>query len=223
MIEIEVSAGNFKRAADLPGQWSIKTVSSTNYTITDIDGYDAIFVITGASDRIITLPSIIDNLGRKLVIMKVDTGVGKVTVDGAGSEKIIVHGNEHNNMCLETIGDRIEILCDEMVWLYLNGKYSHMCFYRGEMSDSSDNFNVANLNFLEVITGYGNIILGGLTGGIEGQVLSISKKFSNDTLIIENIEGVGDQDIYTKSNANINIAWYGGIQLICNGYNWYEV
>ena len=65
-----------------------KVVSSENYTITDIDGYEIIAVTTAASDRTITLPTLADNQGRVLTIVKVDSGAGEVIVDGEGAETL---------------------------------------------------------------------------------------------------------------------------------------
>ena len=67
---------------------SINVVSSADYTITDTDGYTEIWVSTGASDRTITLPTLADNQGRKIKVIKTDSGVGDVIVDGEGSETI---------------------------------------------------------------------------------------------------------------------------------------
>ena len=65
-----------------------KGVASTNYTILDDDTYWSILVTTGAADRTITLPTLADNLNRRLRIVKVDTGVGKVIIDGEGAETV---------------------------------------------------------------------------------------------------------------------------------------
>ena len=62
-------------------------VSSANYTITDGD-FNTILVTTGASNRTITLPTAAANIGRQIRILKVDTGVGLVIIDGEGAETI---------------------------------------------------------------------------------------------------------------------------------------
>jgi len=117
MIEIEVEQGVYKRAADLPGQLSIKTVNNTNYTITDEDGYDLILVSTGdTGDKTILLPTAADNQGRKISIMKVNDGAGKVIIDGEGTEKIIIGGEEFTTIDLNNKSDKITIICDGTQW-----------------------------------------------------------------------------------------------------------
>ncbi len=59
-----------------------------NYPITDTDGYDIIEMTAGAADKTVTLPTLADNLGRTIIINKVDVGVGEVIVDGEGAETI---------------------------------------------------------------------------------------------------------------------------------------
>jgi hypothetical protein len=71
-----------------PDYSAIKTVTDAGYTILDDDGFDVIRVSTGASDRTVTLPTLADNVGRSLTIMKLDYGLGDVIVDGEGSETI---------------------------------------------------------------------------------------------------------------------------------------
>jgi hypothetical protein len=67
---------------------SVKTVSSANYTVLDNDGYAVVYVTTGASDRTITLPAIANNIGRRLMISKADSGAGKVVLAPASTESI---------------------------------------------------------------------------------------------------------------------------------------
>lgn len=61
----------------------LRSVSNSNYTITDTDGSNVIWVVTGASNRTITLPTPAStNSGRIIQIMKVDTGTGQVQIVG---------------------------------------------------------------------------------------------------------------------------------------------
>ena len=66
----------------------LKEVASANYPITDTDGFGAIVVTTGASDRTITLPTLADNQNRRLKISKDDSGAGNVIIDGEGAELV---------------------------------------------------------------------------------------------------------------------------------------
>lgn len=60
---------------------------SADYTILDTDGYTHILV-TAAANVTITLPTLADNIGRYITITKVDSGAGKVIIDGEGTETI---------------------------------------------------------------------------------------------------------------------------------------
>lgn len=71
-----------------PGQTGINAPSSADYIVLDGDGYKSILFTTGNSNRICTLPLAANNTGRILVVKKVDTGTGVVTLDGNGSETI---------------------------------------------------------------------------------------------------------------------------------------
>jgi len=62
-----------------------QTQTDTNHTITD-SGASVVRVSTGASDRTITLPTLADNLDRKITIVKVDSAAGDVIIDGEGAE-----------------------------------------------------------------------------------------------------------------------------------------
>ena len=89
------------------------------------------------------------------------------------------------------------------------------------LTDNSDNYNVAGINVLFVnITA--NKILGGLQGGVDGQVLHVVYKGNyTATLTVEDTEGVGTQDIYTHTRLDETIDG-GGYTLICDGSNWYD-
>ncbi len=64
------------------------TWSSDAYTITDTDGYSVLHCTTVSTNRTINLPTVADNNGRTITIIKSDSGTGTLTVDGEGSETI---------------------------------------------------------------------------------------------------------------------------------------
>lgn len=66
---------------------NIKTTSS-DYPITTTDGYDLVYVTTGASTITITLPAASSSVGRTIAIQKADTGAGKISIARAGSDTI---------------------------------------------------------------------------------------------------------------------------------------
>jgi hypothetical protein len=71
------------------GEFFNATVAkSADYIVLDDDRVLHIEVTTGATDKIITLPTLADNLDRVLHITKVDAGAGEVIIDGEGTETI---------------------------------------------------------------------------------------------------------------------------------------
>lgn len=92
---------------------------SADYTITDTDGYSIINVDPSARKVTVTLPTLADNLNRKIQII-VGTAGGDVVVDGEGSETInglasILLGGQYDNLTI--IGCATE-------WRILSGRAS---------------------------------------------------------------------------------------------------
>jgi len=87
---------------------------------------------------------------------------------------------------------------------------------------SSDDLDVEGYDAILADTTDGNIVIGGLKGGVANQNLLIYKFPSANTLTIENNEGVGTQDIYTDTAADIVLDTRGGVFLVCvqNGASW---
>jgi len=86
---------------------------------------------------------------------------------------------------------------------------------------SGDNIDVSGVNTM-FINISGDIILGGLTGGVNGQVLHIViiGNFTNH-VTIEHAEGAGDQDFINHTALN-ELLSHGGCTYICNGSDWYD-
>lgn len=61
---------------------------SAAYVVLDGDGYHTVLMTTGATDKTVTLPTAADNAGRILNFKKVDSGAGKLIVDGEGAETV---------------------------------------------------------------------------------------------------------------------------------------
>jgi len=87
---------------------------------------------------------------------------------------------------------------------------------------SADNTDVSDVNTLWVTTAGGDVVLGGLTGGIDGQVLYVIRKDTTNDLTLENAAGVGTQDFIMHTGAN-EIIDAGGVVLVCDGSDWYDV
>lgn len=87
---------------------------------------------------------------------------------------------------------------------------------------SADDTDVTGVNTVFInITG--DIVLGGLTGGVNGQVVhfTIIGNFTNKCTF-EQTEGVSDQDFVLHTEADESID-SGGMTFVCNGSNWYDV
>jgi len=89
------------------------------------------------------------------------------------------------------------------------------------LTADSDDLDVSDCTVVEC-TPSGTDRLGGLTGGVQGQVIHILKVDSGlGRLIIEHNEGTGNQDIFLSGAADVMLAARGGITLYCNGTSWF--
>merc|ERR1712224_493812 len=85
------------------------------------------------------------------------------------------------------------------------------------LTADSDDLDVSGCTVVEC-TPSGTDRLGGLTGGVQGQILYVLKVDSGlGRLIIEHNEGTGNQDIFTSSGADVMLSARGGMTLYCNG------
>ena len=87
----------------------------------------------------------------------------------------------------------------------------------------TDNLDASLKNSIFVDASGGNVTIGGLAGGVAGQVLRIVRIESANDVILEHAEGGGSQDIYLLGEADKTLSTFGGWHLICNGSNWFEV
>lgn len=88
----------------------------------------------------------------------------------------------------------------------------------------NDNYDVSAIGILYADTGNDSaIVIGGLQGGVAGQVLFILKVDALQSVTIEHAEGVGTQNILTSNTNDISLTDYGGALLVCNGTSWFVV
>lgn len=89
---------------------------------------------------------------------------------------------------------------------------------------SSDDLDVSGVNIVFVDTTGGDIILGGLTGGVNGQLLhfAVIGNFSNN-IKFEHAEGIGGSQDFMNYTTNDERILRGGIAFVCNGTNWYMI
>ena len=90
------------------------------------------------------------------------------------------------------------------------------------VTSSADNTDVSGVNTVWVTTTGGDVVLGGLTGGVDGQVLYVIRKDTTNDLTLENAEGAGDQDFIMHQGSD-EIIDGGGVVLVCDGSDWYDV
>lgn len=83
-----------------------------DYTILDNDGVSFIRMTTSTTNRTVTLPLAANNGGRYIVVKKVDTGSGKVIIDGNGSETI----NQKTTVALYVQDDQVILWCNGVSW-----------------------------------------------------------------------------------------------------------
>jgi hypothetical protein len=91
------------------------------------------------------------------------------------------------------------------------------------LTDSSDDLDVSGCTVVEC-TPSGTDRLGGLTGGVQGQILYILKVDSGlGRIIIEHNEGTGNQDIFLSGGSDVQLSTRGGMTLYCNGTSWFAL
>jgi len=89
-------------------------------------------------------------------------------------------------------------------------------------SSSSDAFDVTGVNSVLVNTSGGNVVLGGLSGGVVGQKLVITHHTLGNSVTLEANEAEGTQKFMIVDNSDETLSSYGGWTLVCDGTNWYE-
>lgn len=88
-----------------------------------------------------------------------------------------------------------------------------------------DDVDVANVNVLFLNCAANDIIISGFTGGIDGQVLHITRLCAavNDAKLLHN-SGASTQRIFLHAGGDETLTGeYGGWCLACNGTNWYDM
>ena len=106
--------------------------------------------------------------------------------------------------------------------LDVNGtvSYKHTAF---TTAGPTDNVDVSDTTVLEVDTSSNNVVIGGFTGGVQGQILHIVKTNTANFIQLEHNETAGNQNIYLTSGSDERVVGYGGYTLYCNGLHWYSL
>jgi hypothetical protein len=189
-----------------------KVVSSANYTVTDVDGFEHIDVSTGASDRTITLPTAADNAGRRLRVAKTDSGAGAVIVDGESAE--LINGFATINMRSQY--DHINIRCNGTKW-FVEGLER----VGGTKVVSSTNYTVLDndgYDFIDVTTGASTrTITLPTVADNKGRILKITKVDSGAGAVT--VDGEGGEVINSYGDWDITEQW-GYLVIRCDGLKW---
>ena len=98
--------------------------------------------------------------------------------------------------------------------------YKHTAF---STAGPTDNVDVSDTTVLEVDTSSNNVIIGGFTGGVQGQILYIVKTDTANFIQLEHNEGGGSQDIFLTTGADERVVGFGGYTLYCNGTSWFSL
>jgi hypothetical protein len=103
---------------------------------------------------------------------------------------------------------------------YVDGTHSRR---QVAVSVSSDAVDVADRDSLAVSTTDGDVVIGGLTGGVLGQVVTLFKKTSANRLIIEHNESAGTEKIICPRATDLTFTDFGGAVLEFDGTSWFVV
>jgi hypothetical protein len=121
---------------------------SADYTITDVDRIKTIYVTTSTSTITITLPTAANNLDRIIEIIKIDSGSGKIVVDGEGAETILgsyVGGSSTTAEISQQYG-WIAFKINETGSIIINGGYPDKWHLVGEAGEPSFENSWVNFN-----------------------------------------------------------------------------
>ena len=83
--------------------------------------------------------------------------------------------------------------------------------------------DVTNVNLVFVDANGGNIIIGGLTGGVVGQVVFLSITDHTNNVTLEHNEGDGTQKVMMHDSSDETLDNFGGWTLSFDGTYWYDV
>jgi hypothetical protein len=79
----------------------------------------------------------------------------------------------------------------------------------------NDNLDVNGIGIIAVNMSQGDVVVGGLQNGIQGQIIHFIKAGASNTFTLEHNEGVGTQSILTGDSQDLIFSQYGGAVLRC--------
>ena len=102
-------------------------------------------------------------------------------------------------------------------------KYKHTTF---NTAGPTDGIDVSDTTVLEVDTSSNNVIIGGFSNGVQGQILHIVKTDTTNFIQLEHNEtpaAGSHQKIFLTSGSDERVVGYGGYTLYCNGASWFSL
>ncbi len=204
----------FKNSYDIVRQYFQNDSDNSSFVIT-YDGTGGAEIELQADGDLILNGSNGDNVG-----------IGTTTP----SEKLHVSGNakisgdltvDTSTLKVDSSNNRVGIgTTSPTTTLDVEGSVSYKHI---SLTDSSDDLDVSGCTIVEC-TPSGTDYLGGLTGGVQGQILHILKVDSGlGRIIIQHNEGTGNQDIFLSGASDVMLSARGGMTLYCNGTSWFAL
>lgn len=154
-------------------------------------------------------------------------------IEGTANPALVIHDTgQAQPYHLVADGDRFGIVygTTALMRVYNSG---NMDVLTGSIASASltqsavgptNNLDVSGVNTVWIDCSSNSVTIGGFVGGVDGQVLHIARKCTNNSATLEHIEGTGNQDIYLHAGADETLsAEYGGWVLVCDGSNWYDL
>lgn len=185
-------------------------LENTNVTILDTFRNPVILMTTGAVNRTVTLPTLADNQGMIVTVVKDDSGIGSTILDGEGAETI----NGVLTISLISQYTKITIIAGANEWLILQHEQ------RRDISSVSADHTILDIG--------PDIVL--MTSGASDRTITLPTAANNNGRIIrcvkvdsgvgnmildgEGAETIGGQTIRTIQHQN------GVMIVVCDGTNW---
>jgi len=87
-----------------------------------------------------------------------------------------------------------------------------------------NNINVSNVSIVFIDCSANSVLIAGLTGGIDGQVISMARTCASaNGAVLLHAQGTSDQDLLLHAGMGEQLVGeYGGWVFACNGTDWYD-